>query len=85
LRTEKSAFKKMGDRLPKKDTVAICSALVHFRKPDCDIYRLTLDTAHVWPERVVYADNPCGAGETRIEIARLLLLMGSVSKAPATD
>jgi len=35
----------------------ICSAFVHFRKPDEDIYRLALDTAQARPEQVVYIDD----------------------------
>ncbi len=35
----------------------ISSSYVHFRKPDADIFRLALDTAHTRPERVVYIDD----------------------------
>ncbi|MCA9425128.1 MAG: HAD-IA family hydrolase [Candidatus Omnitrophica bacterium] len=35
----------------------ICSAFVHFRKPDEDLYRLALDTAQASPENVLYIDD----------------------------
>ena len=35
----------------------ICSAFVHYRKPDEDIYRLALDAAQAVPEEVVYVDD----------------------------
>lgn len=54
-----------------KDFVSffIVSSLVHFRKPDVDIYRLALDVAQVSPEEVVYLEDrqmfvevACGLG-----------------------
>lgn len=54
-----------------KDFVSffIVSSLVHFRKPDVDIYRLALDVAQVAPEEVVYLEDrqmfvevACGLG-----------------------
>jgi putative hydrolase of the HAD superfamily len=44
----------------KLDRLADCfisSCFVHIRKPDEDIYRLTLDIAQVRPARVVFIDN----------------------------
>jgi putative hydrolase of the HAD superfamily len=35
----------------------IASCFVHFRKPDADIYRITLDIAQIPPERVVYIED----------------------------
>jgi putative hydrolase of the HAD superfamily len=35
----------------------ISSCFVHFRKPDEDIFRLALDTAHVQPDRAVYIED----------------------------
>lgn len=35
----------------------VVSAFVHFRKPDLDIYRLTLDVAQVSPEEVAYIED----------------------------
>ena len=35
----------------------ISSCFVHIRKPDADIFRLSLDIAHVRPEQVVYIEN----------------------------
>lgn len=35
----------------------ISSSIVHLRKPDKDIYRLALGTAHVSPAEVVYIEN----------------------------
>lgn len=35
----------------------ISSCLVHFRKPDEDIFRLALDVAHVPPNEVVYIED----------------------------
>ena len=35
----------------------VCSAFVHVRKPDVDIYRIALDIAHVEPEQVAYIDD----------------------------
>lgn len=35
----------------------VCSAFVHFRKPDADIFRVALDIAHVKPEEVLYIDD----------------------------
>lgn len=47
----------------------IVSSLVHFRKPDVDIYRLALDVAQVEPDEVVYLEDrqmfvevACGLG-----------------------
>jgi putative hydrolase of the HAD superfamily len=35
----------------------VCSCFVHFRKPDPDMYRISLDIAAVKPEEVVYIDD----------------------------
>ena len=35
----------------------ISSYFVHIRKPDADIFRLSLDIAQVRPQQVVYIDN----------------------------
>jgi len=35
----------------------VVSAFVHFRKPDLDIYRLTLDVAQVTPSEVAYIED----------------------------
>ncbi len=35
----------------------ISSSFVHFRKPDVDMYRITLDIAQVPPEQVVYIED----------------------------
>jgi putative hydrolase of the HAD superfamily len=35
----------------------ISSCFVHIRKPDADIFRLSLDIAQVRPQQVVYIDN----------------------------
>jgi putative hydrolase of the HAD superfamily len=35
----------------------VSSCFVHFRKPDADMYRITLDIAQVRPEQVVYIDD----------------------------
>lgn len=35
----------------------IVSSLVHFRKPDVDIFRLALDVAQVQPDEVVYLED----------------------------
>lgn len=35
----------------------IFSSFVHFRKPDADIFRLTLDVAQIPPDQVVYLDD----------------------------
>ena len=35
----------------------ICSALVHLRKPDADIFRLALDIAQTPVEKIVYIEN----------------------------
>ena len=35
----------------------ISSCFVHIRKPDADIFRLSLDVAQVRPQQVVYIDN----------------------------
>ena len=35
----------------------ICSAFVHLRKPDEDIYRLALDVAQAAPEEALYVDD----------------------------
>ncbi len=37
--------------------IFICSAFVHMRKPDEEIYRLTLDLAQVHPREVIYIDD----------------------------
>jgi putative hydrolase of the HAD superfamily len=50
----------------------ICSAFVHFRKPDEDIYRLALDTAQARPEQVVYVDDR----QMFVEVARGLGIHG---------
>ncbi len=35
----------------------ISSCIVHFRKPDADIFKVALDIAHVDPERVIYLED----------------------------
>ncbi len=35
----------------------ICSAFVHFRKPDKDIYRIALDVGQATPEQSIYIDD----------------------------
>jgi putative hydrolase of the HAD superfamily len=35
----------------------ISSCIVHFRKPDADIFRVALDIAHVDPEKVIYLED----------------------------
>jgi putative hydrolase of the HAD superfamily len=35
----------------------ISSCIVHFRKPDADIFKVALDIAHVAPERVIYLED----------------------------
>jgi len=35
----------------------ISSCIVHFRKPDADIFKIALDIAHVDPERVIYLED----------------------------
>jgi putative hydrolase of the HAD superfamily len=50
----------------------ICSAFVHFRKPDEDIYRLALDTAQAKPDQVVYVDDR----QMFVEVARGLGIHG---------
>ena len=35
----------------------VCSAFVHFRKPDKDMYRIALDIAQVRPEQALYIDD----------------------------
>jgi putative hydrolase of the HAD superfamily len=50
----------------------ISSCFVHFRKPDEDIYRIALDTAHASPEQVLYVDDRL----LFVEIARGLGIRG---------
>jgi len=35
----------------------ISSCIVHFRKPDADIFKVALDIAHVDPEKVIYLED----------------------------
>jgi len=35
----------------------ISSCIVHFRKPDADIFKVALDIAHVAPEKVIYLED----------------------------
>lgn len=35
----------------------ISSCIVHFRKPDADIFKIALDIAHVPPEKVIYLED----------------------------
>lgn len=35
----------------------ISSCIVHFRKPDADIFKVALDIAHVEPEKVIYLED----------------------------
>ena len=35
----------------------ISSCIVHFRKPDADIFKIALDIAHVAPEKVIYLED----------------------------
>lgn len=35
----------------------ISSCIVHFRKPDADIFKVALDIAHVDPDRVIYLED----------------------------
>lgn len=35
----------------------LCSAFVHLRKPDFDIYRMALDISHVRPDHVLYIED----------------------------
>jgi putative hydrolase of the HAD superfamily len=35
----------------------ISSCIVHFRKPDADIFKIALDIAHVDPEKVIYLED----------------------------
>jgi len=50
----------------------IASCFVHCRKPDVNIYRIALDTAHVPPEQVAYVeDRPM-----LVEVARSLGIQG---------
>jgi putative hydrolase of the HAD superfamily len=35
----------------------ISSCIVHFRKPDADIFRVALDIAHVDPDKVIYLED----------------------------
>ena len=35
----------------------ISSCIVHFRKPDADIFKVALDIAHVVPEKVIYLED----------------------------
>jgi putative hydrolase of the HAD superfamily len=50
----------------------IASSLVHFRKPDEDIYRIALDIAQVPPEQVAYLDDR----RMFVEVARGLGIHG---------
>jgi putative hydrolase of the HAD superfamily len=50
----------------------ICSAFVHFRKPDEEMYQLALDTAVVPPEQVAYIDDR----KMFIEVARSMGMHG---------
>jgi putative hydrolase of the HAD superfamily len=44
-------------RLDRLIDFFICSAFVHLRKPDEDIYRLALDVSQARPEQVVYLED----------------------------
>jgi len=50
----------------------IASCFVHCRKPDVNIYRIALDTAHVLPEQVAYVEDRA----MLVEVARSLGIQG---------
>ena len=50
----------------------VSSCFVHFRKPDADIYRITLDIAQVSPAELVYIDDR----EMFVEVAQGLGIRG---------
>jgi len=52
----------------------VSSCFVHFRKPDADIFRITLDIAQVNPDQVVYIDDR----PLFVEVARGLGIRGII-------
>jgi len=56
----------------------VCSAFIHVRKPDTDMFRIALDLAQVPPERVVYVDDR----RMFVEVAQGLGIHGIVHEDP---
>lgn len=64
-------------KLPQFVDFFISSALVHFRKPDLDIFKMALNVAQAEPKNVLYIDDR----DMFVEVAATLGIKGIVHKS----